>query len=127
MKKKLITIYGTVLLALLMASCKDKNAFIISGTLEHPGNIKKVYLLEADSTHINVVDSTNLSEDGNFKFKHQTPYANLYKLRIGGNIFDLIARNGQAITFKTDESDTTHSYTISGSDDSEKIKDFNKN
>jgi peroxiredoxin len=126
MKKKLITIYGTVLLALLMASCKDKNAFIISGTLEHPGNIKKVYLLEADSTHINVVDSTNLSEDGDFKFKHQTPYANLYKLRIGGNIFDLIARNGQAITFKTDESDTTHSYTISGSDDSEKIKDFNK-
>lgn len=121
-----LTIYGTILLALLIASCKDKNAFIISGTLEHPGDIKKVYLLEADSAHINVVDSTNLSENGDFKFKHQAPYANLYKLRIGSNIFDLIARNGQEISFKTDISDTTHAYAISGSDDSERIKDFNK-
>lgn len=126
MKTNRLVICSVALLALIIASCKDKNAFVISGTLEHPGAIKKVFLLEADSSKINVVDSTNLSEDGQFKFKHEAPYANLYKLRIGSNIFDIIAQNGQDITFKTDENDTTRAYTISGSDDSERIKAFNK-
>jgi peroxiredoxin len=126
MKNNRLLIYSAALIALAVVSCKDKNNFIISGALEHPGNIKKVYLLEADSAKISVIDSTNLSEDGDFKFKHQAPYANLYKLRIGNNIYDLIAQNGQDISFKTDVNDSTHAYTITGSDESEKIKEFNK-
>lgn len=120
-------IYSSLaLLTLIIASCADKNAFHINGTLEHPGTIKKVYLLEADSAQVNVVDSVNLNEDGKFQFKHPSVYANLYKLRIGANVFDLIAQNGDDITFKTDEVDSTHAYSISGSQESEKIQEFNK-
>jgi len=126
MKNNRIIIYSLSMLALVVASCKDKNAFLVSGTLENPGAIKKVYLLEADSTKISVVDSTNLSEDGQFKFKHQAPYANLYKLRIGSSVYDVIAKNGDDISFKTNGSDSTHAYTIGGSDDSEKIQEYNK-
>jgi peroxiredoxin len=125
MKKKL-TICSIALLALAVSSCKDKNAFKISGTLEHPGKIKKVYLLEADSTHINVVDSTNLSENGEFEFHRSAPYTNLYKMRIGSTIFDLIAQNGDEITFKTDLDDAAHSYTVAGSQESGKIQELNK-
>ncbi|MES2276882.1 MAG: redoxin domain-containing protein [Bacteroidota bacterium] len=123
---KRILIYSAALLALVIASCKDNNAFKISGTLEHPGKVKKVYLLEADSARISVVDSTNLSEDGKFQFKHTSAFANLYKLRIGSSIYDLIAENGQEINFKTDINDSKHDYTVSGSIESEKIQELNK-
>ena len=115
-----------VILSMLVFSCKDKNAFTISGTIKNPASLKSIYLLQADSSSINVVDSTKLSEDGKFQFKHSSPYANLYKLRVGGSVFDLIAKNGDAIDFSTDLTDNTHTYQISGSDESDKIKEFNK-
>jgi peroxiredoxin len=125
MKTKLI--FGSlVLLSLVIVSCKDNNAFELNGTLAHPGALKKIYLLAADSTKINVVDSVNLSEDGKFIFKRPAPFANLFKVRIGNSIYDVIAKNGDEITFKTDMADSTHSYTISGSQESEKIQEFNK-
>jgi len=114
------------LFSLLIFSCKDKDAFTISGTVNNPATLKTIYLLEADSSQISVVDSTKLSEDGKFQFKHNAPYANLYKLRVGGTIFDLIAKNGDAIDFSTDLNDNSHGYQISGSDESEKIKEYNK-
>jgi peroxiredoxin len=115
-----------VLLSGLVYSCKDKSLFTISGSITNPGSLKKVYLLAADSTSISVVDSTNLGEDGKFQFKHPGVYANLYKLRAGSNIFDLIAKNGDDIKFSTNLTDSAHTYVISGSDDSEKIKEFNR-
>ncbi len=73
-----------------------------------------------------MVDSTNLSDQGKFQFKHAAPYANLFKIRVGGSIFDFIAKNGDAIDFSTSLTDNTHTYKVSGSDESEKIKEFNK-
>ena len=119
-------LYTVALFSLLIFSCKDKDAFTISGTVNNPATLKTIYLLEADSSQISVVDSTKLSEDGKFQFKHNAPYANLYKLRVGGTIFDLIAKNGDAIDFSTDLNDNSHGYQISGSDESEKIKEYNK-
>jgi peroxiredoxin len=51
----------------------------------------------------------------------------LYDIRLGSNgVFDLIAKNGDDINFSTNSTDTSRSYTITGSEDSEKIKEFNK-
>jgi hypothetical protein len=47
---KRILIYSAALLAMVITSCKDSSVFNLSGTVEHPGKVKKVYLLEADST-----------------------------------------------------------------------------
>jgi len=124
MKKYLI--HSIILLLVFIFSCKDKDAFTISGTVKNPGSLKKIYLMEADSTQVSVVDSTNLSDQDKFQFKHSTPYANLYKLRIGGSIFDVIAKNGDAIDFTTNLTDNTHAYRVTGSDESDKIKEFNK-
>ncbi len=125
MKKYLIYYTGIVLLFLVI-SCKDKDAFVISGTVNNPGNLKQIYLMEADSTQIAVVDSTNLSDQGKFQFKRKSPYANLYKIRIGGSIFDLIAKNGDAIDFSTNLTDNNHAYQVTGSGESDKIKEFNR-
>jgi peroxiredoxin len=123
---KRFIIYSTILLSFLIFSCKDNKTFSISGSITNPGSLKKIYIVQADSTSYSIVDSTNLSEDGKFHFKHSAPYANLFKIRIGSNIFDLIAKNSDVIDFSTNLTDSAHTYTISGSSDSEKIKEFNK-
>jgi peroxiredoxin len=119
-------IYSVIASILVLASCKDESVFKLSGTVKNPGTIKKIYLLVADSVQINVIDSTALGSDGKFEFKHPAPYANLYKLRIGGAIYDLIAKNGDAIDFSTDQADKLHGYEVKGSENSEKIQEFNK-
>ena len=126
MNKNLFITFSFVLLSSLIFSCKDNSAFTISGTVNNPGSLKKVYLLEADSSHVSVVDSTSLSEQGKFQFKRAASYANLFKIRIGSTIFDFIAKNGDAIDFITSLTDNTHAYQVTGSDESDKIKVFNK-
>jgi len=123
--KKLFPL-ATLVVAIL-SSCKnqDKNAFRIEGKIEHPAQ-QKVYLLEADSTNVRVVDSTQLSEQNEFVFKKAAPFANLYKIKNGEQEFDLIAENGNDISFKTDLSDPNHNYTTTGSEDSEKIREYNR-
>lgn len=125
MKNRLV-LYTLAAVSILIFSCADKNAFTISGTITNPGSIKTIYLIEADSSAISVVDSTNLNEDGKFKFKHSAAYAGLYKLRLGGTSFDLIAKNGDDIDFSTDNNDNSHTYQIKGSEESDKLKEFNK-
>lgn len=125
MKNRFIT--SVALLAMfLIVSCAEKTTFTITGTIDHPGSVKKVYLLVADSAQISIIDSTDLDAKGGFQFKHPAPYANLYKLRIGSSIYDLIAKNGDDIKFKTDATDLAHTYTVEGSETSEKIQEFNK-
>lgn len=121
---KQIIVPALVTLAFLSA-CKDKNTFKIEGKIEHPAQ-QKVYLLAADSTNVKVVDSAELSEQNTFVFKKSAPFANLYKIKNGEHEFDLIAENGNDIDFKTDLADPNHSYTVSGSEDSEKIKEYNR-
>lgn len=118
--------YSIVFLSLSIFSCKDNSTFTISGSITNPGSLKKIYLLVADSTQIAIIDSTNLSDQGKFQFKHKSPFTNLYKIRVGGSIFDLIAKNGDAIEFSTILTDTKHAYQISGSGESDKIKEFNR-
>src|SRR3954465_10716272 len=99
--KNRFAICAFVALSALIFSCTNKDSFTISGTFKNPGSLKMVYLLEADSVKVNIVDSTALT-DGKFEFKRKTPYANLFKIRAGGAIFDIIAKNGEFITFSTD-------------------------
>lgn len=105
----------TLFLAVLLTACQQRDQFTINGEVANAGALKKVYLLAADSSSIQLVDSTNLSENGQFQFRALSAYPNLYKLRIGGMLFDVIAQNGDAIAFKTDLKDTAHASAVSGS------------
>ena len=122
--KNQIAVCGIALLAAL-SSCKDQKTFTINGTVKNASKVKTVYLLRADSTQIGVADSVKMGDDGTFKFKSFSPYSNLYGLRIGTDIFNFIAKNGEEITFTTDKADTAHVYEITGSPESEKMREFN--
>ncbi|WP_345947874.1 TlpA disulfide reductase family protein [Mucilaginibacter sp. PAMB04274] len=123
MKKHIIT-YSLALAVMGMYSCKDKSAFTIKGTIKNPSEAKKAYLLRADTSQVSIIDSVELS-DGKFTFKNQSPTANLFKVRVGGTLFDLIAQNGDDISFETDLKNEGHAYTVTGSQESDKIKEFN--
>ncbi|MDB5151528.1 MAG: hypothetical protein JWR54_279 [Mucilaginibacter sp.] len=123
--KNIVILSGIFLVSTFLFSCKDNNAFIITGTIKNPSKLKTVYLLEADSTaQLNVVDSSSLTPDGDFKFKHASAYVNLYKLKADTNQFAMEAQNGDAIELNTDLADSQHKYTVAGSETSEKIKAF---
>jgi len=124
---KKTSLFSIIALALFaLASCKDKNAFKLSGTVDHPGSLKKVYLLAIDSSQLAVVDSANLSEQGKFEFKHAAPYESLFMIRLGSAVFDMIAKNGDNISFTTDLTNKNNDYTITGSPESDKMKEFDK-
>jgi len=118
-----------ILLAAFGCSHPSNNGanFTISGKVTNPGSVKKIYLYQADSAGLNMVDSATMDNEGKFKFTRTSAFANLFDVKVGNvAIFDLIAKNGEDIDFSTNLSDSTHTYNIKGSAESEKIKDFNK-
>lgn len=124
--KNRIIIFGLLMTSTFLFSCKDNTAFTISGGLKNAPKSKIIFLAQADTAdQFKVIDSAKLSPDGNFKFKHATAYATLYKLKADTNQFDVIAQNGDEIKLNADLSDSHHTYTVTGSDASEKIKAFN--
>ncbi|MDT3401578.1 TlpA disulfide reductase family protein [Mucilaginibacter terrae] len=123
MKKHIVTY--TIAAALLgLYSCKDDKAFKIEGTIANADTLKKIELLRADTNQVSVIATAEL-KDGKFEFKNQAQAANLFKLRIGQSLFDLIAQNGDDIKFETDLKNEKHDYKVSGSQESDKIKEFN--
>jgi peroxiredoxin len=125
MKKSVLLYCFVAGLLVALMSCKDDSKFTLSGTITNPGATKKVYLWRADSSAVTKIDSTNLSQDGKFEFKYSAPYANLFSLHVGESMFDLIAKNGDNIEFTTNFSDPKHTYEVKGSQESQKIKEYN--
>lgn len=120
--KKLIYVLSLVV---VFTACKDKTKFTIDGKFENPGTEKTVYLYGMSSNNMVVLDSTILSEKGEFKFKGTAPETDFYRVNNGTNEFMLIAKNGDQVILNADLNDKNHQYKLSGSDDADKISEFN--
>ncbi|MHB1179695.1 MAG: peroxiredoxin family protein [Daejeonella sp.] len=115
-------IIALMAIGLFAVSCKNNSELIISGKIENPGDLKKILLYETDS----LIDSAFLNEESQFKFRRVAPEANFYTLVVGEKNFLVIGKNGEDIEFETNYSDTTNTYSIKGSEDSEKVQGINK-
>ncbi|HYK77815.1 MAG TPA: TlpA disulfide reductase family protein [Daejeonella sp.] len=105
-----------------LTSCKNNKEFSINGKIENVPSIKKVLLYEMDQ----LIDSAFLNENNEFKFRRVSAEPNFYTLLVGDKNFLLIAKNGDDISFKTNYADTNNEYEIKGSEDSEKLREFNE-
>lgn len=114
-----------VCLLVAFAACKDKSKFTINGKFEHAGPEKKVYLYGMASNTMTVLDSTTLSENGEFKFAQTAPEAEFYRINIGANEYMVIAKNGDEIKLSADLTDKDHAYSITGAEDADKLTAFN--
>ncbi len=119
---KKVTLIALIGLGIFVGSCNNNDELSIKGKIENAGEIKKVLLYETDQ----LVDSAFLNDNNEFKFRRIAPDANFYTLVIAEKNFLIVGQNGDKLQFKSDYLDTTNTYEISGSDVSEKIRDFNK-
>lgn len=109
----------------ILAACKDKSKFTVEGKFENPGTEKKVYLYGMASNNMQVLDSTVLSEKGEFKFTKVAPEADFYRINVGMNEYLIIAKNGDEVKLTADLNNKTHDYKISGAEDADKLTEFN--
>ncbi len=107
--------------ALLLLSCSNKDEFVVNGEVKNTG---EVTLLRIDSTALTPVDSAEI-KDGKFTLKSNSAYASFYRLRIGANMYDIIAKNGEKIEFINNDT-TSGNYEIKGSEESAKLQEFYK-
>lgn len=126
MKRKIV-MAGLTLFTTVLISCKDTASFTISGTIDHAAKQPMVFLQKADSSgEYQSLDSVKLSADGVFKFKKESPFPELYRLKIDTTQIDLAVQNGDMIEVNADLADNTHHYAVTGSDASNAIKQFNE-
>lgn len=114
-----------VLIAIAFTACKPKDSFNIDGTFKNPGTEKKVFLFGMQNSQMVAIDSTNLSEKGEFKFIRKTPSVDFFRVSIGNHEFMLIAKNGDQIKLDADLADKTMAYKISGANEVEKLSELN--
>lgn len=120
--KKIVLMLGFIA---VFAACKDKTKFVVEGKFENTGAERKVYLYGMSKSAMTVLDSTTLSDKGEFKFSSIAPETDFFRVNIGENEYMLIAKNGDVINLSADLTDKNRNYKITGADDAEKLTEFN--
>ncbi len=113
-----------MLAALTIASCSDNNKFTVEGQI---GNAKDsvLYFENVGLEGINVLDSVKLSDKGDFTFRQEAPGApEFYRLRIADQIINVSIDSTETVQIKGSYPAMASNYTVSGSDNCEKIKEL---
>lgn len=113
------------IMAIAISACKPKDYFIINGTLKNAEPNKKIYLFGMLNNKMVAVDSTNLSEKGEFKFIHNSPTEDFYQLKYEKAEYLLICNNTDEIKFEADAKDATMAYKVSGPEESDALAKLN--
>lgn len=106
-------------------ACKDKTKFTVDGKFQNPGKEKKVYLYGLANNNMQLLDSTMLSEKGEFKFASSAPESGFYRINIGEKEYMIIAKNGEELILNADLANKELDYKISGAPDADKLTEFN--
>jgi peroxiredoxin len=114
-------------LSLTFVACKDKSKFEIGGKFENATPQAKVYLYSIVKNVETAIDSTVLSDKGDFKFAGNAPDVDFFKVKIDHSEYVLIARNGDVIKLEADLNSPTLDYKLSGADEADKLEELNKN
>jgi peroxiredoxin len=120
--KRLIYI---LLACLSLTACKEKKEFVIKGKFENPGADNKVYLFSLDRQNQVPLDSTVLSDKGEFKFTHATPAVDFFRIAAGNKEYMIIAQNGDEIELTADLLNESMTYNISGAAEADKLAELN--
>ncbi len=114
-----------LLAAASIAGCKNDNEVSIRGTA---GDMKEgmIYLDQSDVDRSTVIDSTHL-KSGHFRFRREITGPEFFQVRTAGNQFiSLLAMPGDNITIELGKSPLVMNYSVTGSPESEKIKDLDQ-
>lgn len=120
------SVFALLIICLTFSACKDKSKFEINGKFVNATPKTKVYLYNIQRADETAIDSTVLSDKGDFKFSGDAPNVDFFKVRIDNNEYVLIAKNGDVINLEADLSNQLQDYKLSGAEDAEKLGELNK-
>jgi len=119
-KDRMKNIKLAIIAVCFLASCANKDQFVLNGTLKNAGDLNKVLLYEGDA----VVDSAFLNENNEFRFRRTAIEPRFYSLVINENQYLLVLENGDKVNFVADFAKDPQQYTITGSAVSQKIQEL---
>ena len=121
--KKILTISAFAILALL-ASCDQTPRLVVDGQIDDAAD--SMLVLEwMGLDGVKAIDSVKLGADGKFSFKTDAPQnPEFYALRIGSHRINFSADSAQTISFAAKLPSMSYDYTVSGDDNSLKIKEI---
>ena len=112
-----------MLAAVAMASCAD-NKFHVEGQIANAGD-SVLYFENVGLEGIEVLDSAKLDSDGSFSFSGEAPEApEFYRLRIASQIINVSIDSTETVQVKGEYPGMAANYTVSGSDNCEKIREL---
>ncbi len=112
-----------VVAALTIASCNDKK-FTVEGQVANAKD-SVLYFENVGLEGVNTLDSIKLDEGGSFSFSEEAPATpEFYRLRIADQIINVSIDSTETVQFKAEYPGMASNYTVSGSDNCEKIKEL---
>ena len=116
---------ATLLFAAVMtiASCNEKK-FTVEGQITNAKD-SVLYFENVGLEGINVLDSVKLDDSGDFSFSEAATQApEFYRLRIAGQIINVSIDSTETVQIKGEYPGMAANYTVSGSDNCEKIREL---
>jgi peroxiredoxin len=110
---------------LLCVGCHQKEHFTISGRFENAALKTKVYLFSLERGQSTIIDSTVLSEGGEFRFSHDVNNENFYKVTANENEYLIIAKAGDDIKLVANLKDKDLKYSVSGAKEADRLQRLN--
>ena len=121
--KHIFKVAAVVLVAMTAASCSN-NKFKVEGQITNAGD-SVLYFENVGLEGIQVLDSVKLSSDGSFAFSGDpTEAPEFYRLRIADQIINVSIDSTETVQIKGEYPDMAANYTVSGSDNCEKIREL---
>ena len=117
-------ITSAALLILTLGACNTSPKFTVEGNVTDAKG-KTIYLEASKLDGIQVIDSVKLKDNGSFTFKETRPESpEFYRLRIGDKTINFSIDSTETVTFEVPYSEFSTNYTVSGSNNSQKIKEL---
>lgn len=112
-----------VIAAMTIASCND-NKFTVEGQITNAKD-SILYFENVGIESVNVLDSVKLGVNGDFSFsENATKAPEFYRLRIADQIINISIDSTETVNVKGEYPGMASNYTISGSENCEKIKEL---
>ena len=109
--------------ALTVTSCNN-NKFTVEGQISNAKD-SVLYFENVGLEGINILDSVKLGDNGDFSFSEAaTPAPEFYRIRISDQIINVSIDSTETVQIKAEYPGMAANYTVSGSDNCEKIKEL---
>ena len=116
-------ITSAALLNLTLGACNTAPKFTVEGNVTDAKG-KTLYLEASKLDGIQMLDSVKLKDNGTFNFKGIKPESpEFYRLRIGDKTINFSIDSTETVKFEAPYGEFSTSYTVSGSENSQKIKE----